>query len=171
MIDRLAQCLPDQLRAIETADLAAYFLADNRFHRLIYEASGNSYLRELFESITLHMLPVPYSSRVLTSTPYQTSVYVAHQEVVEGLANRDQARVETALTRHSDIIMAHVKEQIRAETERKELVRRIKKQSQPSPTPLKTHRSRAVAEQGPGAKDKIEPFGKRKARAIEVNRK
>jgi DNA-binding GntR family transcriptional regulator len=171
MIDRLARCLPDQLRAIETADLGAYFLADNRFHRLMYEASGNSYLMELFESITLHMLPVPYSSRLLTSTSHQTAVYKTHQEVVEGLANRDGTRVETALARHTEIIITHINELARSETQRKEMVRRIEREFPFSLARLKAPRPLTAAEGGQGSEDEAEPFGKRKVKAKGVNRK
>jgi len=122
ILDRLAQCLQVQLQAIETADLGLYSSADLRFHGLIYEASGNSYLKEMFESITLQMLP----ARVewLRIVP---SLYMDHQEIIEGLANRDQARVEAALTRHVELAMNHVKELLQSANERKEMVRRIRK--------------------------------------------
>jgi DNA-binding GntR family transcriptional regulator len=149
MIDRLAQCLPDQLRAIETGDVAAYLLADNKFHGLIYEASGNSYLMELYESITLRMLPVPVSTDILIRPPHQPSVYLAHQQVVEGLANRDVAQVEGAMARHTKIIVTYLKEKKRAEAERKEMVRRLEKQLPPSPR-LKRRRPRSPAKNGMG---------------------
>jgi DNA-binding GntR family transcriptional regulator len=122
ILDQLAQRLQDQLQAIETADLGLYSSADLRFHGLIYEASGNSYLKEMFESITLQMLP----ARVewLRIVP---SLYMDHQEIIEGLANRDQARVEAALTRHVELAMNHVKELLQSANERKEMVRRIRK--------------------------------------------
>jgi DNA-binding GntR family transcriptional regulator len=127
MIDRLAECLPAQLRAIETADLVAYSAADLRFHRLIYEASHNGYLMEMFESTTFQMLPVPHAARFETPA-HLASVYVTHREALEGLANRDPDRVETALTRHAEIIADHIKGQMRAGTERKEMVQRIEEE-------------------------------------------
>jgi DNA-binding GntR family transcriptional regulator len=122
----LAQCLQNQLQAIETADLGLYSSTDLRFHGLIYEASGNSYLKEMFESITLQMLPARLEW--LRIVP---SLYICHQEIIEGLANRDQARVEAAITRHLELAMNHVKKLLQSANERKEMVRRIRKNSSP----------------------------------------
>jgi DNA-binding GntR family transcriptional regulator len=122
ILDQLALCLRDQLQAIETGDLALYSSTDLRFHGLIYEASGNSYLKEMFESVTLQMLP----ARVewLRIVP---SLYMGHQEMIEGLANRDQAQIEAALTRHVEFAMNHVRELLQSANERKEMVQRIRK--------------------------------------------
>lgn len=149
MIDRLAQCLPDQLRAIESGDVGAYLLSDNKFHGLIYEASGNSYLTELYDSITLRMLPVPISTDILIRPPHQPSVYLTHQQVVEGLANRDKAQVESALSRHTEVILDYLKEKKRSEAERKEMVRRLEKQL-PSSPPLIRRRPRSAVRKVPG---------------------
>lgn len=142
MIHRLAQCLPDQLLAIEKSDLSSYYLADNEFHRIIYEASGNSYLMELFESISLHMLPRPHPFHSMASWSRQTlSVYQMHKEVIEGLINRDPERVESALLRHTEIIISYVKEQMRATTQREKIVRSMGNLSVPSPMQLEKPRS------------------------------
>jgi DNA-binding GntR family transcriptional regulator len=137
ILDKLAQCLQDQLQAIEAADLGLYSSADLRFHGLIYEASGNSYLKEIFESITLQMLP----ARVewLHILP---SLYMGHQEIIEGLANRDAARVEAAITRHVELAMNHVKELLQSANERKEMVRRIRENFFPLKAPQKGTGSR-----------------------------
>jgi len=126
ILEQLAQSLHDQLQAIETADLGAYSSADLRFHGLIYEASGNSYLKEMFESITLQMLPA--RGEWLRILP---SLYMDHQEIIEGLANRDQGRVEAALTRHVELAMNHVKGLLQSANERKEMVRRMRKNFSP----------------------------------------
>jgi DNA-binding GntR family transcriptional regulator len=126
ILEQLAQCLHDQLQAIETADLGLYSSTDLRFHGLIYEASGNSYLKEMFESITLQMLPARVEwLRILPS------LYMDHQEIVEGLAHRDQARVDAVITRHGELAMNHVKGLLQSANERKEMVRRIRKNFSP----------------------------------------
>jgi len=152
MIDRLSRCLPDQLRAIENGDVAAYLLSDNKFHGLIYEASGNSYLMELHESITLRMLPVPVSTDILIRPPHQPSVYVTHQQVVEGLAKRDMALVEEAVARHSEIVVEYLKDRRRRDTERKEMVRNLEKQLPGSP-PLKKRKPRSRTKMAVGGRD------------------
>ena len=137
ILDQLAKCLPDQLRAIETADIGLYSSADLRFHGLIYEASGNSYLKEIFESITLRMLPSRVEfHRILPS------LYLGHQEIIEGLANRDPGQVEAAVARHVELAMNHVKELVQSANERKEMVRRIRENSPPLKAPKKGTGSR-----------------------------
>jgi DNA-binding GntR family transcriptional regulator len=122
MLNKLTQCLPDQLRAIETGDVALYSAADLRFHGLIYEASGNSYLKKLFESITLHMQPAR-----LEILPILPSLYLGHQEIIKGLASRDPGRVETAIMNHIEIAINHLKDQLQSSIERKKMVQRLRK--------------------------------------------
>jgi DNA-binding GntR family transcriptional regulator len=124
MLDKLTQCLRDQLRAIEAADLTLYSAADLRFHGLIYQASGNSYLKKIFESITLHMQPVRLD--ILRILPY---LYLGHQEIIKGLANRDPDRVETATTNHIEIVINHIKNQLRSSIQRKKMVQRLRKKT------------------------------------------
>jgi DNA-binding GntR family transcriptional regulator len=122
ILNQLAQCLRDQLRAIETADIGLYSSADLRFHGLIYEASGNSYLKETFESITLQMFPSRLEFfRILPS------LYLGHQEIIEGLANRDPGQVEAAVARHVELAMNHVKELLQSANERKEMIQHIRR--------------------------------------------
>lgn len=121
ILKQLRQCLPDQLRAIERADISLYSSLDFRFHGLIYEASGNSYLKELFESITLQTLPA--RMQILSILPL---LYLDHQEIIQGLADRDPDRVEEALAHHTEIVIAHVKKLMQSVNEREEMVRQIK---------------------------------------------
>ena len=120
--------MSEQLEAIEAGDIAAYFLSDNHFHRLIYEASGNAYLMELYESITLKMLPVPYPMQILMSSLHQTSIYMTHQEIVDSFINGDADDVEKAFARHTELVISHLKERIRSDIDRKEAVQKLKKE-------------------------------------------
>jgi len=124
IIDQLSRCLPDQLRAIERADVGGYVAADVRFHVLICEASGNAYLRDLYESITMHVFPSPFDY-----LPCLSPAYLAHQEVVAGLSDRDPDRVDNAMIRHTEIAVSHLGEQMRARAERREMVRSIRESS------------------------------------------
>lgn len=121
ILKQMDQFLLDQLRAIETADVNLYSSLDFQFHGLIYEASGNSYLKELFESITLQTLPA--RMQILSILPL---LYLDHQEIVRGLADRDPERVEGALAHHTEIVMAHVKKLMQTTNEREEMVRQIR---------------------------------------------
>jgi DNA-binding GntR family transcriptional regulator len=122
ILSRLSQCLPEQLRAIEAADIGGYVSTDSRFHRLICEATGNVYLTALYESITIHVLPTPFNM-----SPLLPSLYLVHQEIFSGLSDRNPGRVDAAIARHEEIVMAQLREQMRSEEERKEMVRAIRK--------------------------------------------
>ena len=132
---QLSKCLDSQLQAVESGDPALYSSSDYRFHGLIYEASGNGYLKELFELTMLQMLPAR-----LAILPILPSLYLGHQEILEALRERDPDDVERALGRHTEFIIAHTKEIIRTGHERKEMVRRIRA-SRPS-----SHNPRSVPE-------------------------
>jgi DNA-binding GntR family transcriptional regulator len=118
---QLDRCLDNQLGAVDSGDLALYSSTDVRFHGLIYEASGNAYLRELFDSIVLQMLPAR-----IHILPILSALYLGHQEILQALKDRNTDGVEDALTRHTDLIMNHTKEMIRTAHERKEMVKRIR---------------------------------------------
>lgn len=55
------------------------------------------------------------------------STYLVHQEIIAGLTDRDPKKVEEAIARHREIILAIVDEQIKADESRKEMVQQIKK--------------------------------------------
>ncbi len=144
-IERLGRCLVDQLRAMEVGDVSAYFLSDNTFHSIVYETSGNEYLKELFESITLRMLPVPRFIDILILPPHQPSVYMYHKDLVDAFINHDPEAAEAAMTRHTQAIVAYLTEKMRAQTERKEIVRRMGKQLTPLIPAVKQRRRKVSA--------------------------
>jgi DNA-binding GntR family transcriptional regulator len=119
--DRMRRSLSEQLQAIENEDVVLYSSADFRFHHLIYAASGNGYILELFESIALQMRPTRL--KILPALP---SLYLCHQEILQGLADGDSDRAEKAMIRHTEIVLNLTQESIKSSLERKELVRRVK---------------------------------------------
>jgi len=140
LIDRLARCLPDQLRAIENEDTVSYSSADFRFHRLIYQASGNSYIVDLFESITLQMRPTP-----LKIMPALASLYRAHQEILQGLADGNADEAENAMARHTKIVLDLTEEQLGFFLERKELIREARADSRILSRSAKPSRNKRLA--------------------------
>ena len=121
MLDKISQCLPDQLAALEAGDVESYYAADIRFHRFIVEAAGNAYLRGLYESITTHVFPTPFD--IATVLP---SIYLVHEEIVVALYDHDHERVDRAVAHHGELLMARLMEQMASEAERKAQVARIK---------------------------------------------
>jgi hypothetical protein len=77
---------------------------------------------------------------------------LTHQQLVEGLANRDLSEVEAAIARHSEIIITYLKERRRSETERKEMVRRLEEQL-PASAPLKRRQPRSRTRKKVGVRD------------------
>ena len=75
------------------------------------------------------MLPIPYTTQILMSTLKQTSIYMAHERIVESFVNKDIDEVERAFTYHTEIIIKHLNEELLSEIERKEMVRNIKRKS------------------------------------------
>jgi len=124
MLEQLSRCLAEQLQAIESGDLDAYSAADLQFHRLVYKASRNASLKNLFETITLQMATVPPDLNILSRLH---AVFATHQEMIEGLANRDEELVRVSVERHTGIILSHFQTQISARVEREEAVQRIKR--------------------------------------------
>lgn len=149
-LDRLGRCLSDQLQAIEADDIAAYFLADNHFHRIIYEASGNTYLAELYESITLKMLPIPYPIQILVSSLHQTSIYMTHQQIVDGFTKGNIDDVEKAFAHHTELIIKHLNEKIQSDMDRKEEVKELKRKLPPKLKNQKRSRSKKNKKEGNG---------------------
>jgi DNA-binding GntR family transcriptional regulator len=126
LLNRLSRCLKDQLPAIEAGDLPVYSVTDHRFHRLIYEASGNTYLTELFDLITLHLRAIPSEAGIPVILSTLPAIYITHQETIQGLAAKDPDQVDKAILRHEEIIIDSLKQQLQREHERKERVRSIK---------------------------------------------
>ena len=121
VLDRMSRSLSEQLQGIESGDVVRYSSADFQFHRLIYEISGNGYILELFESMTLQMRPIR-----LNILPALPSLYLWHQEILQALADGDPGRAEKAMTRHTEIIFDVTNESLKSSLQRKEVVRRAK---------------------------------------------
>jgi DNA-binding GntR family transcriptional regulator len=121
---RLSRCLDRQLKAIEKGDLSSYSAADLEFHRLIYIASGNESLKELFESIILRMTTVPPHLDILSHLP---AVFASHQEIFKGIATGNEEKVRAGVERHTEIVLSHLETEILAKAEHEKTMRRIKK--------------------------------------------
>jgi DNA-binding GntR family transcriptional regulator len=104
ILDRLNQCLPDQLRAIETDDLPLWSSSNLKFHCIIYEAARNAVLSEAYESVVLRALPAR-----LEILPVLPSLYKDHKKIIEALAGRDPDRAEAEIISHTETMLNHIK--------------------------------------------------------------
>ena len=60
------------------------------------------------------------------------AIYLVHQEIVAALSDRDPNRVDSAVTRHGEILIANLENQIKSEADHKKLIRQIKSGQTPS---------------------------------------
>jgi DNA-binding GntR family transcriptional regulator len=131
-LDRMSRCLARQLKAIENGDLSSYSAADLEFHRLIYIASGNESLKEIFESIILRMTTVPPQLDILSRLP---AVFASHQEMFEGIAAGDEKLARVGVDHHTEIVLTHLEMEIQAKAEQEKVLKGIKRRMN-SRTPL-----------------------------------
>ena len=122
ILEKLSEYLPEQLQSIESEDLVHFGLSELQFHRAIYEATGLSYLVEIFDSITIHLIPSDFNF-----LPALTRVYLTHEELIEGFRDRDIDKVLKAVNRHTHAYTDEINKQIKLAAKRKEMVHHLKK--------------------------------------------
>ena len=119
VLSKLSMCLADQLRGMEAEDLVRFGTAEMQFHRLIYGASGISYLKELFDLVASQLLP---SS--LNFVPALPSMFMSNDELMQALMDQDIGRAREAIDRHTQAILDAISEQMKSRTALKEMVRK-----------------------------------------------
>jgi DNA-binding GntR family transcriptional regulator len=139
-LSQMARHLANQLEAIETGDLSTYSALDLQFHRLIYEASGNVSLKNLFELIILQMTTVPSRLDILPRLP---SIFTTHREMLDALANRDEERVCAAVEHHTNMILSHLKTEIDSKIEREKAIKNMKRHLGSIDSPMKKGREKS----------------------------
>jgi len=108
-IRRLEKCLEKQKKIVLKKDVVTYSQNDFEFHALIYEASGNEFLREQLEGIKNKMRPL--------GIHFEDSLnmfFDDHIEVLEALRNRDELKAEIALKNHNQHMMEIIRGKIPA---------------------------------------------------------
>jgi len=95
-LKKMEKCLEDLGKVIEQEDTIGYSKLDFTFHALIYEASGNPFLKEILESIKNKMRPLVPLSKALLDRGYRE-----HKKVLEALRSKDPKKAEKALHQHN----------------------------------------------------------------------
>ncbi len=111
MCARLAarRMTPEQIAALETAQAEcraaceegtadAYYYANETFHRLLYESSGNSYLTKI--SNALHTRLKPYRRLQLRAPGRLSKSADEHDAVIAAVRARDPQKAEELIKRH-----------------------------------------------------------------------
>lgn len=106
-IKKMEKSLSKQESVVERADVVAYSRLDFEFHALIYEASGNAYLREQLETLKAKMRPLGIHFE------NHLSVFLAdHERILEALRARDPARAEVAMKQHNQSVLKILEETV-----------------------------------------------------------
>ncbi len=89
------------------ADLGEYSDANIRFHQKILELSGVALLKDLADSLFVHMYAV--RRRALEEGDRAAHSVVDHMEIIEAIETRDAALAERLVREHTMKLHAHVK--------------------------------------------------------------
>jgi DNA-binding GntR family transcriptional regulator len=96
IITRMEKCLDKQTQIVKQEDSVAYSRSDYEFHLLIYEASGNSLLKEILEGLRYKALPLAFR------ISQQLGEFLGyHREILEAFRKKDGPGAEKAIRRHN----------------------------------------------------------------------
>ncbi len=113
LIQKMAKCLEEQLKAVEEGDLFRYSQLDFDFHSIIYKMTRNLFLQQVLDSIKTKMQPFNIELK-----PILTQLYQNHLEIFKALRSKNPDRVERVLIQHNEKILNHIKEGMKMEAER-----------------------------------------------------
>ncbi|GAA5179524.1 GntR family transcriptional regulator [Niveibacterium umoris] len=92
------RALSDAMRAaLDAGDAKAYLDANERFHLILYRASGSPLLLELIETVWMQVGPV--SNQLFEDSAFALRLNDAHEDVVEAVERGDSAGVRRAIER------------------------------------------------------------------------
>ena len=106
---KLDKSLQKQEKIIANEDLVAYSQVDFDFHALIYEASGNVFLRELLQNIKNKMRPISMHVGGFLQTFYDD-----HTRLVDAFKEGDPERAEIVLRKHNQNVMRIIRDEVKS---------------------------------------------------------
>ena len=86
------------MAAVEARDSDSYYTENERFHRIIYHQSGNSFLEQ--ETRKLHKRLMPFRRKQLRFRGRMAQSMAEHEAIVSALEDGDSARAEDTLRKH-----------------------------------------------------------------------
>lgn len=84
--------------AVDAGDTDAYYIENERFHRIIYNQSGNSFLEQ--EASKLHRRLKPFRRQQLRFRGRMTQSMSEHEDIVQALDSGDPEQTANALRLH-----------------------------------------------------------------------
>lgn len=95
---QLVDLVDDMELAAEAPNLSAFHKADVAFHRIIWDLSGNKYVRNALEAVAIRLF-------VFGAMSHSQADFIAavpqHRQVLEGIATRDPIRARDCFLRHT----------------------------------------------------------------------
>ena len=107
IIDKMKSLLAEQKKIIEQNDPVAYSRSDYEFHLLIYEACGNTLLKEILEGLRYKALPLAFQLM-----PYLDKFLKFHREILKAFRAKDGQSAEDAMRRHDQEMVEIIKSNI-----------------------------------------------------------
>ena len=98
MFEELTDVVDRMASFVEKDELMWAAQTDREFHRLLYNASGNSFLRLLGDSIIVTMFGSRYS--LIRVPGYALQSIHEHRAIVNAIRNRDPVQAENAVREH-----------------------------------------------------------------------
>jgi DNA-binding GntR family transcriptional regulator len=104
---KMADCVELQKEAVRKNDVLTYSKLDFQFHATVYESCGNSFLKEVLETIKNKMRPLTIHMDLDFS-----ALLKHHYELIGALRKRDSQKAEDALRMHNEYMMAQIREDL-----------------------------------------------------------
>lgn len=96
-LQTLQQLSEQMAAALTIPDAKAYLDANERFHLILYRASGSPLLLELIETVWLQVGPI--SNQLFDDPDFAKRLNDAHSDVMQALHKRDSSAVRRAIER------------------------------------------------------------------------
>ncbi|MBV0892049.1 GntR family transcriptional regulator [Paracoccus sp. Z118] len=97
-LDRLQVTLDDCEKAADAGDIDAYYIANRDFHRMIYAASGNSFLAAEAERLLNRL--APFRRTQLQARGRMRQSLAEHRAIYEALVDKDADRAAAIVHPH-----------------------------------------------------------------------
>jgi DNA-binding GntR family transcriptional regulator len=102
---KMKESMADQREVVASRDLAGYSRLDFEFHGLVYEASGNTLLREMLDTIKHKMRPIAMHIDLVLP-----QLLKEHDDIVTALELRDEQKAELAFNIHNRHLIRQIEE-------------------------------------------------------------
>lgn len=108
-LQKMQKCLEKQGPVCEKQDVIAYSRLDFEFHGAVYDACGNSFLKDVLTLIKNKMRPINMHIQ-----PILPLLYNDHIKLLQALKTHNAEDAERILVEHNRCVMGHIREELEA---------------------------------------------------------